>query len=356
LKHTQQLPALPVAESAEGGAARAPEEYSGSSARPRDVGTWRHAGFVGVALVAHALLWAVMPLVHRPPLPRIAERTTEIEIETPPAEGPHLPAHGGAAPRTETAVRGALGTATVTVTVTTTSATTTATGEPGAAAPLDSAAASQPLPSILTQNTEIGLDGTSSFRVDVAKNLPDANAIVAENVRHAIMDPIRAHEQQNGDLTSGPLAVALEQTTRRTNGTPFEGSAVFSIEVDDLGLVVHVDVSQASGNQSAWREVARSVLNAFAQKRLHVPPGAKKVAMQIQITSKVALPSGARHPMHVGAPAVEALDRMAHGQFDKAPDNGTGSVPIVGGTFDLADIGSHPQRVVGARVLSQETF
>lgn len=213
-----------------------------------------------------------------------------------------------------------------------------------------------PLPSIVSQSTEIGLDGTSSFRLDLAKHQPDENAIVAENVRRSILEPLRAHERQNGDLTSGPVAAALEQTTRRTDGTPFDGHAVFSIEVDSLGLVAHVNVDEASGDRRAWDEVARAVLNAFAQKRLHVPPGAQRVAMRIEIRSKMALPSGARHAASVNAPAVDAVGHAAHGQFDRAGSDGTGAAPVVGGGFDVADMGAHAQRVVGARVLSEDTL
>jgi hypothetical protein len=87
-----------------------------------------------------------------------------------------------------------------------------------------------------------------------------------------------------------------------------------------------------------------------------MPHGAKGVAMRIEVSSKVALPSGSRTPLHVGSPALDALSNMAKGQFDKAADNGTGSVPIIGGGFDLSDIGAHPTRQVAAHVVSQSTY
>jgi len=312
---------------------------------------WRNGVFLCFAIAAHVVLWLLAPVArYAPPPVRIAD-ATEIEVETPPGQG-HAAALGarGVARTDAKHVGGAFFGRRAVVGPVAPGDTVTAPETEGSAAP------EAPLPSILTRSDDIGLDGPGSFRIDVAKQLPDDDAVASENVRRSIMDPIHAHEAQTGDVTSGPLANALEATTRRMDGTPFEGRAVFAIEVDNLGLVVHVNVAESSGDRRAWDDVARSVLNAFAQKRLRVPPGAKRIAMQIEISSKVTLPSGARHPMSVSSPAVQALEHMAHGEFDKAPDNGTGTVPIIGGSFDLSDIGAHPQRVVGARVISQQTF
>ncbi len=181
----------------------------------------------------------------------------------------------------------------------------------------------------------IGLAGSGSYTMEVARQEPTENERIAENVNRAIMDPIRAHELGNGSLTSGPVAQELERSTRGDSGSPFEGRAVFSISVDDVGLVVSVGVAESSGDRKAWDDVANRVLNALAQRRVHMPPGAKGVAMRIEVTSKVTLPSGARAPV------------TSHG-----PD----TTSIVGGTFDLSDIGAHPQRVVGARVLSENVY
>jgi len=93
----------------------------------------------------------------------------------------------------------------------------------------------------------------------------------------------------------------------------------------------------------------------MAQKRVRVPPGAKGVAMKIEISSKVTLPSGARHPLEVSSPVVDAARNAAHGQFDKG-EGMNGGLPIVAGQFDLSDIGAHPMRVVGARVLSENVY
>ncbi len=310
---------------------------------------WRNAGFVGAAVLFHAVLVAVLPFVRRPSPRPPAPPAVEIEVEEATAGGTKLAtgrATGNAASYARGGVR-AHGHAQPRAGDTNMTVEPEATATTGPTAPDDG----EPAPSLVGPQS-IGLDGPGSFRMDVAKQLPDEQTLVNEATRHAIVDPLRAHDVMNGDLTSGPLAQELERTTRRMDGTPFEGRAVFSVSVDELGLVVSVGVSEASGSRAVWNDVARAVMNAFAQKRLHVPAGAKRVAMQIEISSKVVLPSGASHPMTVESPAAEALAHVAQGQFDRPAD----SPSIVSGSFDVSDIGAHPQRVVGARVLSQQTY
>lgn len=199
----------------------------------------------------------------------------------------------------------------------------------------------------------LGLGGSRSFSMEIARQpLPDDSN---ENLKHAINDPIHERERLNGSLTSGPFAQELERATRADSGSPFEGRALFAISVDEVGLVVNVQVAESTGDRHAWEDVGKRVLNAMAQKRVHVPPGAKGVAMRIEISSKVTLPSGARHPLTVNSPVVEAAQNMAHGQFDKG-EGMNGGLPIVAGSFDLSDIGAHPMRVVGARVLSENVY
>ena len=201
----------------------------------------------------------------------------------------------------------------------------------------------------------LGLSGPGSFRMEIARQQPNEQEAQNENLRHVIMDPIHERERLNGSLTSGPFAQELERSTRADSGSPFEGRALFSIRVDEVGLVVSVQVAESSGDRHAWEDVGRRLLNAMAARRVRVPPGAKGVAMQIEITSKVTLPSGARSPLHVNSPAADAVSDMAKGKFEKGQDM-NGSVPIVGGSFDLSDIGAHPLRVVGARVLSENVY
>jgi hypothetical protein len=188
--------------------------------------------------------------------------------------------------------------------------------------------------------------------MEIARHQPTEEEQLKDNVNHAITDPLRAHELQNGSLTSGPVAQQLERSTRADPGSPFEGRAVFSVAIDELGFVVGAQVADSSGDRQAWESVARHLVNAFAQKRVHMPPGAKGASLRIEVTSKVTMPSGARRALEVTSPMGSALVDMAHGKMDKAPDT---PAPISGG-FDLADIGAHPLRVVGAHVVSESVF
>ena len=301
---------------------------------------------MGAALVLHAIVLVVMPRARPRPIEAKAPEAT-VEIETLPSRTGGAIGHGGGSAVAREIGHGhgdghghghALGHA----------AEPTTNEEPSQT---PDQGETEPLPSI-TGPQSIGLDGPGSFRMEIAREQPDPKDEVAENVKRSIMDPIRAHEAQNGDLTSGPIVAELEHTTRSMPSTPFEGRAVFSIDVDELGLVVHVGVSESSGERLAWEDVAKGVMNAFAQKRLKVPPGAKHVAMRIEVFSKVTLPSGARHAMNVDSPAAQGLARAAHGQFDRPAE----SPGIIGGSFDLSDIGAHPMRVVGARVITQQAF
>jgi hypothetical protein len=204
----------------------------------------------------------------------------------------------------------------------------------------------------------IGLErGIGSYRFDALKSQaaePEQteNERIADNVNHAIMDPIRAHEARNGTLADGPIVNELENTTRHLAGSPFEGHAIVAFRVDELGLVVSATIEDVSGDRRDWEEVAKATFNALAQKRIHLPAGARGLAMRVEIMSSVVLPSGARHALSVGSPAVEALDHALKGEGSSSATTPS----IAGATFDISDIGAHPVRVVGARVLSESAF
>lgn len=293
----------------------------------------RNLLFYGGAVALHALVVAILPHARYEPLGKHEGEPVVVSIddllkastnaETTTGTGAHTVSRGGTS-RSSHARSGP--------------ETSTSTGTETGAATETGSASTNPASSsgsLFITPDAIGLAGPGSYTMDVARQKPTENERIAENVNRAIMDPIRAHELGNGSLTSGPFAQELERSTRGDSGSPFEGRAVFSISVDDVGLVVSVGVAESSGDRKAWDAVASRVLNALAQRRVHMPPGAKGVAMRIEVTSKVTLPSGARVPVTL------------HG-----PD----TTSIVGGGFDLSDIGAHPQRVVGTRVLSENVY
>jgi hypothetical protein len=308
----------------------------------------RNAIFLVVALLAHAELIALLP--HSRAGRVIASRDSKedtVWIEETKALTDRSAPTDGTMGMVATRAHHAF-----TITTTTNGNVETTTIPETAAPETDQTSESSALSSLLVAQ-DIGLSGSGSYRIDVARAQPSPQEIANQQANREIMDPIRAHELANGDLTSGPVVQEIEHTTRSLAGAPYEGRAVLAVRVDELGLVLSVGVDESSGDAHAWSEVATQVLNALAQKRLHMRQGAKGVAMRIEVTAKVVLPSGAHSPLHVGSPALDALSRMTKGEFDKAPDNGMGTVPIVGGTFDLSDIGAHPVRVASAHVVSQ---
>jgi len=163
---------------------------------------------------------------------------------------------------------------------------------------------------------------------------------LSEITRQSIVGPIRAHELQNGGV-GGPVVVSLEQTARH-GLTPNFGHAIFSINVDALGVVVSVGVEDASSDRREWEEIATQSLAALAQKRVHLPPGSKGAQIRVELTSRVQMPSGSTRPVTV--------------QPFGAADPSSNTLPVVSGSFDVSDIGAHPLRVVGARELSENIF
>ena len=292
-----------------------------------------HAALLGVLL---SLKLREKPLPTPPPEIWLDVDAPTQAAASPGGDGTHLLAVATTHPTTGT-WRPRERTTTATVIEPVPEATTTSSAEP------------PPTPMILDPSA-IGLGGFGSYRSDMARQAaptPDdpaanENATIAENLHHAIMDPIHERERLNGTLADGPIAMALEGSTRSSNAAPFEGRAVFSVRIDELGLVVGAQVVEASSDWHGWEEVATRTFNALAQKRVHLPRGAKGMVMRVEVTSKVVYPSGAEHPMtaQLGGPV----------------DPSSPSLPLVSGSFDLSDIGSHPMRVVGSRVLSETAF
>lgn len=312
------------------------------------MGRRRNAMFFAAALVAHAAVVILLPRarIHPPPKPPPDEM---LWLDTAPT-GHATDGTGALATTTTRTSSRARRSGTVTVTIPGRTETETESGT-GTEAESGTGTESGSLSSLLLSQ-DIGLRGSGSYRMDVARQQPSDSETANENANHAIMDAIHANEILNGDFTTGPVVKEIESTTRNLAGTPFEGRAVFAVRVDELGLVLSVGVDEASGDRREWNEVATHVLNALAQRRLRMPHGAKGVAMRIEVTSKVALPSGSRVPLHVGSPAADAVSKMVKGEFDKAPD----TPAIIGGSFDLSDIGAHPMRMVGAHIVSASVY
>ncbi len=301
--------------------------------------------FVAIAVGAHAIVVAVLPHTSHPPALFPKEDDTLVDMtESERVAERHAQAFGMLT-TTQASRPGSHGFALVPK--------TSDTGPTVAAEPPPPLGTVAGPPSLFS-NEDIGLTQSGSFRVDMAKTQPDEHAIENENARRAILDPIRAREAMNGDITSQPVVAEVERSTREVPSAPNEGRAVLAVRVDELGLVLGVGVGDASGNRAGWNDVAAHTLNALARTRLRMPRASKGLEMHIEVTAKVALPSDAS--ARVGSPAASAIGKMTKDEFDSAPGDGTGTAPVVGGQFDPYGIGGHTTRIVAARVVSTTAF
>jgi hypothetical protein len=136
-----------------------------------------------------------------------------------------------------------------------------------------------------------------------------------------------------GNALLGPLHSAV-----RDEG-PLRGEATFRATVAADGSFGSVELLR--GSAAEWSAVLSAFRQLAARKHVRLPPGAKGLRVTFSVKAKVQLPSGK-------APTDTAV-RMADPSL--AP---SGLIPQ--GDFDLADLGAGSQRLVYARVVSEEVL
>ncbi len=306
------------------------------------------ASWVGTG-VAHAVLAALVVLHHAKPEP-VPEAPPPPAIEITLDDGPAARAARPAAPERKHAddrtPTGMMADGPPTAGLLAMASTSQARSSPdhssgsmnmeGLPAPSASASSGPPASLFVPDQGVIGLTGPGSFSMQTAAAGLDAGTLaqLQERIRHAIQDPLRAHDRAVGALGQGPVVAALEDATRLSPG-PSEGNAVFSVRVDASGKVLSLTLEQSSSDFGSWEDIGRQSERALRKKPLHLPPGSHGLAMRVQVRVKIALPSGASHAV---TPKVGADE---HGGY-------------VGGGFDVSDIGAHPVRVVGATLLDAQ--
>lgn len=295
---------------------------------------------LGGAVVAHAALALVMPRAPEwhpepPPAP-----TQEIAVELSPAD--------------LTAVTNAVTVAATDRAIETRGAATSQSGTtevhgtgdlaPGGTvepAPVASQGGAIPFGGLVVvpgDRSSIGLAGTGSYRTQTAVAGATNEPSAQQRFDSALNAPLLQHDREMGMLQEGPAIVALEDATRASAG-PLDGRAVFSLTFDSTGAITGASVESSSSDRASWEDIARKTAAALVQKRVRVPNGAKGLALRIEVESKVVLPSGARSPIS--------------GVGLKSDDKGNAGL---GANFDLSDIGSKPNRVVGARTIGSSTL
>ena len=145
-------------------------------------------------------------------------------------------------------------------------------------------------------------------------------SLLADDVRHGLA---------RGNALLGALNAAVRDVG------PVRGEALLRVTVGADGSFSDVEFLQ--GAASDWASALAAFRELATRKRVRVPPGARGLRVTFAVKAKVQLPSGAE---------VKGVD-VANPSL--APNGLT-----LHGTFDVADIGAGAQRLVYARVVSEE--
>ena len=131
--------------------------------------------------------------------------------------------------------------------------------------------------------------------------------------------------------SSGPVLSAARQVALGPDA-PATGWAIYEFEFDATGHLKRGRMTSAGSERSAWTRLEPQVSSALAAQVVRVPRGAAGLRIQVRVEAAMRLPSG-------------ALSSVPSLRVDK---------DFVNGTFDLADIGQKPSRVVSVPLVSQE--
>jgi hypothetical protein len=191
-------------------------------------------------------------------------------------------------------------------------------------------------------------------------------------LRHSLRSGLASHDQKLGLGPEGPAVVAIKSIV--SNSPTTNTSGLLGIRTDATGLVVHVEVLQASSDGEEWRRIAAELERALAHQRLRVPSGSAGVTLELRVVSRVQMPSGADpgfsvalfgHELREGGGSRSAgLDlfspELIVQEVEIPYTEGRHTMPSVsvklgGLKGDLADIGAVARRIVSAHLVAMET-
>jgi hypothetical protein len=203
---------------------------------------------------------------------------------------------------------------------------------------------------------------------------------VAPGVQQALRDGVRARDHDIGLDLGGPVVAIAEELTRPSS-TPLNSHARFEVTADSTGKVTAVTLADASEGWGDWDKLGAALARALQARPLRVPAGARGLALTLEVTSRVQLPSGLdpgvdvsilniplkkappdqKRPRRVEvlniAPKIEEVPPdPSRTSPVKLPQYRVQLVKILGLAFDPVDIGAPAQRVVHARVVKESTL
>jgi hypothetical protein len=154
---------------------------------------------------------------------------------------------------------------------------------------------------------------------------PKARTADAKSVNKALKDELRKNDKKLGlGLPAAGTIASIFKATVQGSDAPNTANASFAVVLGPGGKVQSVKfISASAGTNATWESVARTVKAALASQKLTLTGDYVRGAnIAINVTSKMQMPSGAK----VGAGLELSLTQ----------------------SFDVADIGSSPVRVVAA--------
>lgn len=191
---------------------------------------------------------------------------------------------------------------------------------------------------------DLGLDGHFFIHDPVAANTasPAPAAELGPRMRKSTTQrqleaALSANDVARG-LARGNALLGSLNSAARSEG-PLRGEAVFRATVAADGSFGNVEL--LGGTATEWSAVLVAFRKLAATKRVRLPPGAKGLRVTFSVKAKVQRPSGKdvdATPVRVGGPSLTPV--------------GIG----VDGDFDLADLSGSAQRLVYARVVSEEVL
>jgi len=148
---------------------------------------------------------------------------------------------------------------------------------------------------------------------------------------------LSADDVQRG-LARGNALLGSLSSAARAEG-PTRGEAIFRATVAADGSFGSVELLR--GTATEWSAVMSAFRQLAASIHVRLPPGAKGLRVTFSVKAKVQHPSG-----------KDANDSRIGAADPSLRPNGL----VPSGDFDLADLGGGPQRLVYARVVSEEVL
>jgi len=215
---------------------------------------------------------------------------------------------------------------------------------------------------------DLGVTGANPF-LDAAAR-PTQRQLYNQRLRESLRDDIARADQRRGLGPEGPAVAAVRELVMDSAGAPNNG-ALLRLRTDGAGRVTVVEVVEAERDADEWRRIASRLVQALAGKSLRVPRRSGGVTLDLRVSSRVALPSGADPGLEVelfgqtikpGEGDRSTKISVLSPTIVQVPVPGTRGVGIPTGAFSLiavagdpVDIGAVARRVVTAYLVAMDT-